>query len=463
MLKVLAAAAIMIAGAVALIFAAMKFYEKISDSSSGDKASGIETVGSLRKIYTASADNHNLWKVVYISIYKSRLKSIAEYSKVLAAEDLVQKSIDSAVNNGLCEAAAVLDGKNYVLLTKSKDADIKNFCENFMADAGRASKNSSGRYASLFNIHIGVYGQVSTDIAFDDAVDSARRAAKHALETHAKFCFSSHDVQTAMRETELIEKDIDSLIDNNEFYMVIQPFIGRDGSIIGGELLSRFRPLDGRDISLHKYLRAIQKEDLFGKFDFAVFEKCLSWQESRGFEKTGIISCNFTRFTVSLPGFTEKFRSITSKYNVNPSSIGIEITEDNGNINRERLIENICEIKKMGFLIFIDDFGSGNASIDDLYSIPIDVLKLDKSLLRHTDTENGKIIFEGICGIAKKLGFKVLCEGVENETHVAFSDKAGCDIRQGFYYYRPMLVSEYEELYDGKSNQQPEPVDGNRF
>ena len=119
--------------------------------------------------------------------------------------------------------------------------------------------------------------------------------------------------------------------------------------------------------------------------------------------------------------------------------------------------------RKMGFLIFIDDFGSGNASIDDLYSIPIDVLKLDKSLLRHTDTENGKIIFEGICGIAKKLGFKVLCEGVENETHVAFSDKAGCDIRQGFYYYRPMLVSEYEELYDGKSNQQPEPVDGNRF
>ena len=146
-----------------------------------------------------------------------------------------------------------------------------------------------------------------------------------------------------------------------------------------------------------------------------------------------------------------------SKYNVNPSSIGIEITEDDGNINRERLIENICEIKKMGFLIFIDDFGSGNTSIDDIYSMPVDVLKLDKSLLWHTDTEKGKIIFEGICDIAKKLGFKLLCEGIENEAHVSFADKAGCDIRQGFYCYRPMLVSEYEELYDGKSNQQPEP------
>lgn len=286
MLKILAAVTIMIAGAVSLIFAAMKFYEK----SSGDKVSGIETVGKLRKIYVSAADNHNPWKVVYISIYKSRLKSIAEYSKVLAAEDLVQKSIDSAVHNGFFDSAAVLDGKNYVLLTKSKDADIKNFCENFIADSGRASKNNSGRYVSLFNIHIGVYRQVSADIAFDDAVDSARRAAKYALEMHAKYCFSSHDVQTAICEMELIEKDIDSLIDNNEFYMVIQPFIGRDGSIIGGELLSRFRPLDGRDISLHKYLRAIQKEDLFGKFDFAVFEKCLSWQESRGFEKMGIIS-----------------------------------------------------------------------------------------------------------------------------------------------------------------------------
>ena len=82
--------------------------------------------------------------------------------------------------------------------------------------------------------------------------------------------------------------------------------------------------------------------------------------------------------------------------------------------------------------------------------MPIDVLKLDKSLLRHTGTEKGQKIFTGVCAIAKDLGIKVLCEGIENEVYAAFADKADCDILQGYYYYRPMPVSEYEELCDGK-------------
>ena len=446
MLKILTAIVVMIVGAAALILASMKFYERTSGSCSGDNISEIATVDRLRKIYDSASTVYNPWTVLYISIYKHRLKSMVEYSKVLAVEELVQKSIEDAVSRGLFAAVAALDDKNYVLITKVSDATIKNFCEEFMSLTDDTKEKNYRRYAALLNIHIGVYKQVCADITFDKAVDNARRVAKYALETHTKFCFSNHTVQTSICEMELIEKDVDSLIDNNEFYMVIQPFTDKDGGTIGGELLSRFRLLDGRDVSLHKYLRVIRKEELFGKFDFAVFEKCLSWQESRGSEQIGIISCNFTRLTVSSHGFFEKFRSIMGRYNVNPSTIGIEITEDDGNIDRERLIENIRAIKQLGFLIFIDDFGSGCTSLDDIYSMPVDILKLDKALLHHTDTENGRIIFDGICAIAKDLGIKVLCEGIENENHVAYAGKAGCDIRQGYYYYHPMLVSEYEEL-----------------
>lgn len=449
MLRVFAAIVVMIIAATVLLFAAVKFYEKASPNDSDYKVPKTISVGSIRKIYTISSDKHTTCSLVYINIYKHRLKSIAERSRVLAVEDFIRNSIKKAVDGGLFKAVATIDGENYILITEAKKADIEKFCESFMSTDDINERNHR-RYTSLIDVHIGIYKPVSTGIAFDDAVDNARRAAKYALETHTKFCFSNHDVQTTIFETELIEKDIDILISNNEFYMVIQPLISKDGGIIGGELLSRFRPTDGHNISLHKYLRAIQKEELFGKFDFAVFEKCLSWQESRGFKKTGIISCNFTRFTISSPTFLGKFREIISKHSVNPSTVAIEITEDNGNIDRKRLIENIYEIKQMGFLIFIDDFGSGCTSIDDLYSIPIDVLKLDKSLMRHTNTDNGKIIFEGICNLAKKLGFKVLCEGVETETDIVFADKADCDIRQGFYFYRPMLISEYEELYDSK-------------
>ena len=449
MLKALVAALLMLTGAAALIFAAIKLYENISTPLSGDSTSEVAALGKLRKIYN-SASVYKPWTVVYVSIYKHRLKSMVDYSKVLAVSSLVRKNIEEAVYCGLFETAAVIDGNNYVLITSADDESIKNFCEKFMLFPNIASEKGVKRYAALLDIHIGAYKQVSTDVTFDGAVDNARRAAKYALETHEKFCLSNHAVQTKMGEMELIEKDVDRLIDTDGFYMVLQPFIGRGGEIIGGELLSRFRPLKGREVSVHKYLRAIQKEELSAKFDFAVFEKCLSWQAYRGFEQTGIISCNFTRLTASAPDFLDNIRCTMDRYSVNPSFIGIEITENERGFNRERLIENISLLKQMGFLIFLDDFGSGYTSMDDLYTMPIDVLKLDKSLLRHTGTEKGRKIFTGVCAIAKDLGIKVLCEGIENEVHAAFADKADCDILQGYYYYRPMPVSEYEELCDGK-------------
>ena len=230
--------------------------------------------------------------------------------------------------------------------------------------------------------------------------------------------------------------------------MVVQPFIGRNGEVIGGEMLARFRPVSGRDFPIYKYLQAIRKEDLYGKFDYAVFEKCLRWQEVRGAEKLGLISCNFTRLTVCSQDFLENISAIMAKHKIDPRTIGIEITENEGNIDHRMLVENVKGLKKMGFLILLDDFGSGCANIEDLYSMPVDVLKLDKSLLDHADTERGRIIFEGICSMVSRMGIKVLCEGIERSEQEAISDKAGCVIRQGFYYYRPMLTSEYEELCD---------------
>ena len=444
MLKIVAAMIATVLGAAALIFAAMKIYDRLYGDSA--RASGISSIGRLRRLYNSHANGQTPWTVVYISIYKHRLKSTVDYSKVLAVEELVKKNVEDAVTGGDFEAAAALDGKNYVLLIRGDDARIQDFCERFMSFEAVSASGNTERYASLLNIYIGIYRQVCAEVSFEEAVDNARRTAKYALETHTKFYFSSHDVQTHISEMEMIENNVDSRIENNEYYMVIQPFIGKNNEIIGGEMLSRFRAINGRDIPVHKYLRAIRKESLCGRFDYAVFEKCLNWLEQRDTVKTSIISCNFTRFTVSSPDFPKNICAIMGKYSVNPGMIGIEITEDESDINRDALLENIRAIKQMGFHIFIDDFGSGAASLDDLYSMPVDVLKVDKSLLHHADTEKGRAIFDGVCDLAKRLNLTLLCEGIENEAQAAIVDQANCDIRQGYYYYHPMLVSEYEEL-----------------
>ena len=439
---------------ISLIIAAMKFYEKFSAPTCGGNLFEIDMMSKVRKIYGTNTSS-SLWTVVFINIYDRRLNGISGRTGDFAADKFVQKAIEKTADGEIFEAAAALNRGNYVLITKANDVRVEKFCEEFALPANASKTKSQLPNASFLNVRIGVYKQVSTDVNFDDAVDNARRAARYALDTHRKFCFSNHELQTEAYEKELLERDVNSLIESKSFYMVVQPFVDKSGKIIGGELLTRFRPLGGRSVSLHKHLRAIRQEDLFGKFDFAVLEKCLAWQQSRGFERTGIITCNFTRLTASMPDFLENFCSIVKKYKANPSTIGLEITEDIGDIDRNRLLKNIRAVKEMDFLIFIDDYGSGCASLDDLFSIPIDFLKLDKSLLYHTNTENGRIIFDGICDITKKLGIKLLCEGIENEEQAALADKTGCEVRQGYYYYRPMLVSEYEELCNSENTNFP--------
>ena len=102
MLKALVAALLMLTGAAALIFAAIKLYENISTPLSGDSTSEVAALGKLRKIYNC-ASVYKPWTVVYVSIYKHRLKSMVDYSKVLAVSSLVRKNIEEAVYCGLFE------------------------------------------------------------------------------------------------------------------------------------------------------------------------------------------------------------------------------------------------------------------------------------------------------------------------------------------------------------------------
>ena len=105
-------------------------------------------------------------------------------------------------------------------------------------------------------------------------------------------------------------------------------------------------------------------------------------------------------------------------------------------------------MKEKGILILLDDFGKGYTSFVDLTEFDISIVKIDKVITQNATTESGFLILKNIIKTAHDLGFKTLCEGIETAEHKNTVVKAGCDILQGYYFYRPMPVTQLETLFE---------------
>jgi EAL domain-containing protein (putative c-di-GMP-specific phosphodiesterase class I) len=141
---------------------------------------------------------------------------------------------------------------------------------------------------------------------------------------------------------------------------------------------------------------------------------------------------------------------IIEKYDIDYSCIAVEILEDKSLNEDEKstMIKNLICLKEKGILILHDDFGKGYTSFGDLTDFDISIVKIDKSITQNATNHTGFLILKNIIRTSHDLGFKTLCEGIETEEHKKIVVDAGCDILQGYYFYRPMPVTKFETLFD---------------
>ena len=113
---------------------------------------------------------------------------------------------------------------------------------------------------------------------------------------------------------------------------------------------------------------------------------------------------------------------------------------------RVLIIKMIKRIKEAGFVISIDDFGTGYSSLNMLQSMPIDIIKIDKTFIDKIDIKNkNNNMVDYIIYIAKKLGLKTVAEGVEAEEQVKYLKEIGCDMLQGYYYSKPLSFRDVQK------------------
>ena len=310
----------------------------------------------------------------------------------------------------------------------------------------------SHKALNVVEIRIGCYMEIGTDVPFDKAVDRAKQAC--ILARNEKLPYAQWNVDQVKTMTKQIDMEniIEKQIESNRFFLEYQPVVdARNKKIIGAEVLARLRSENEGVLSPARFLAAVDSTGLQERFDYYIFEKNCKWIASDKKQREKYqYTINFSRSTLSDPCFVENVISIAQKYDLNLSCLAVEVLEDKdvSGAVKKQMMDNLLALKKKGMSILLDDFGSGFTTFADLQYLDISILKIDRSITQNAVTDTGFIILKNIITTAKKIGIKTLCEGVETKQQEAAALRAGCDLLQGFYYYKPMPVAALESLLE---------------
>ena len=262
-----------------------------------------------------------------------------------------------------------------------------------------------------------------------------------------------YDPETHRKDTEeyQIMAAFQRSLDNRELFFCLQPQCRvSTGCVVGAEALARWRTKDGRMIPPARFVPILEKYGMVTNLDKYIWESVCAWLRKWIDEgQTPVpVSVNVSQvdiFTIDVPGY---FTALLEKYRLPARLIKIEITESAYVEDTAMIRRTAQHLRDLGFLVLMDDFGSGYSSLNMLRSLNVDVIKLDAQFLRISQSEarKGINILESIINMAKTMTIPVIVEGVETQEQINFLSDLGCRYMQGYYFYRPMSVEEFENL-----------------
>ena len=254
------------------------------------------------------------------------------------------------------------------------------------------------------------------------------------------------------RELELIS-DVQRGIEQREFTVYMQPQVHvPTGKIVGAESLVRWKSKEKGLISPGYFIPILEKNGFIANLDKYIWEEVCAWQKRRMDKERKIlpVSVNVSRVDIYSMDVVECFVSLTEKYDIPRHSIKIEITEsayaeDDGKIGKVA-----DALRLAGFSVYLDDFGSGYSSLNMLKNIYVDALKMDLKFLDmdETNVKKGESILESVINMARILRIPIIVEGVEDERQLKYLTGMGCRYVQGYFYYRPMPMEDFERLLE---------------
>ncbi len=344
-----------------------------------------------------------------------------------------------------------LGGDNFAIVTEY-DEDALRVLRHNVREQIRV-KNKTAGYPLAYGIYI---IEDKSEPVFQ-MYNHATVALSYVIGNYSsRYCVYKKEMDGKEEEEIRLLSEIREGIERGEFTFFIQPQVDINKSkIVGGESLVRWIHGEKGMISPGVFIPVMESHGFIADLDMIVWDKVCQWLRNcidRGYKPVPI-SVNISRidiFSLDVPSY---IISLVEKYDISPDLLKIEITESAYAEEGDAIIEAVDRLRDYGFIVMMDDFGSGYSSLNMLKSVPVDVLKMDMRFLEinESEEEKGVGILESVINMARQMRIPIVVEGVENFVQENLLRKMGCSYTQGFYYYRPMSIEAFEEILSDES------------
>lgn len=290
--------------------------------------------------------------------------------------------------------------------------------------------------------------------------DHVRQAYDKAISLDTEECIF---YEKSFTDKQLRAQELNNLfkpsIKNKDFKVYLQPKIQLNtGLISGAEVLVRWIHPEKGLIFPSDFIPLFEKNGRVCQLDFYMLEETcilLSKWHKEG-RKLFPVSVNLSRqHYLKNPNFLEDIYSITSKYEIPPGIIELELTESIffDTTKFEDVKKSIDYMHEKGFLCSLDDFGAGFSSLGLLKEFDIDTIKFDRQFFLDISTKKAKDIIKGLLELSYNLGIHTVAEGIETEEQLALLRETKCDMIQGYYFSKPLPVTDFEKFWTENEKQ----------
>lgn len=236
--------------------------------------------------------------------------------------------------------------------------------------------------------------------------------------------------------------------DMKNFRVMIQPMVStKDNRIVGGELLLRWK-YEEKDVSPMIFIPALENNELIipvGRWVFEQAVRCCKRVQS--YSDDFFLDFNVSYYQINDETLLSFMKETLENWDLNGNHLVMELTETHYNDSPVRLQEFIDDCKGLGMRMALDDFGVGYSSLEMLLKYPANVVKLDRSLMKKmSDSKASSDFITTIVYACHKFGKLVCVEGVETEKELKIVTEAGCDMVQGYYFYKPMELNNFYSM-----------------
>jgi len=303
-------------------------------------------------------------------------------------------------------------------------------------------------------IHTGVYFISDPTVEVSVLFDRAHLALNNITGNYKTYvAYYNDELRRSLIEEQQLVSDLNEALANDQIKAYLQPIADVNGVVVGAEALARWEHPSLGFLSPSKFIPMFEKNGMIIEVDKHIWEYvCKILRRWKGVYDNLFISFNVSPKDFYYIDVVDVIKGLVARYEIDPAKLRIEITETAMMSDPEEKIKIFNALRNAGFVVEMDDFGSGYSSLNLLKDMPVDVLKIDMAFLSSEENDKSETIIRNVLNLSNDLKITALTEGVETKQQYAQLVDLGCSLFQGYYFAKPMSAEDFDKFIEARSS-----------